>query len=354
MSNKQTQIITRDHMLSNRQLQALIIVDFLGVLMTTVTSSVTGISREGSWLYVFLGGVMIAVIMGVAVSSGYKYQGLMGTKIGKLFGFIIFFKILLCGGLWLRFFSETMSMLLLPKTAVYLISLLTIYVGFYTGAKGLETKGRLAEILIVLMFLVVLFVFLLSAKNLNIDNLQPIKLENSLEAIKYTVSMAFGVEFLFLVSPYVNSNKKTSSAIIAGLILAVVLGGIVAFTVGVFGVVGVIERRWAVLQIMDTIDFPLMLLERQDVILMGFWIITIFGFISSSVFYGGHILSKVVAKDEKSVVMFFVMAVAIFAVSFLPENLDDVTRLIEKAGIFNLIFNGLIVLVFIFLGRGKK
>ena len=346
--------MTKERMLSNRQLQAIIIMDFLGILMTTVTSSVTAISMEGSWVYVLLGGVVIALIMGSAISNGLIYCWFMNTKTGNLCVFIVFLKILLCGGIWLRFFSETMCMLLLPKTSEYLISLLITCVAFYMAMKGLETKGRLAEVLIIVMFLVLAFVFLLSAKNLELNNLQPIKLKNSFQSIKYTVSMAFGIEFLFLISPYINSNKKVSSAIVAGLILAILLSGIVAFTVGVFGVSGVIERRWAVLQIMDTIDFPLMLLERQDVILMGFWMITIFGFISSSVFFGGHILSKVVAKSDRSVIMFFAMAIAIFAVSFLPENLDDATRLIAKSGTLNLIFSGFMILFFIFFGRGRK
>ena len=345
--------MSEERRISNRQMQVLSLVDSLGILLVTLPLGTAIISGASGWTFVLFGGILTAVIMAMAVSCDSLYEWLVDKKLGNIVGFLLCGKMIYCGGIWLRYFSETINQLLLPKTSTWLISLLFLIVAVYAACKGIEARGRFAEIVIVIIFFVLVFIFALSAQNIKFENFQPYDIMQGGNAILYTVSAFFGIEYLFLASPYINGKKKGKNAFIVGCITALILSGATAFAVGVFGVEGVTERRWAVLQIMDTIDFPLMLLERQDVLMMGFWITSMFAFINGAAFYSGNVLSRIIAKRDRFVPMFIVVAMLIFFVSLAQDNIVSVTEVINNAMILNLITEGFVILVFIF-GRRRR
>ncbi len=345
--------MTKNDFISQRQLQALIVAGSLGVLSVTVPLGVTVLGGSGGWLFTAVGGVITAVIMAMAVSVDKTSLWLMEKPVGHVVSLIICGKIIFCAGVLLRYFSETIGQLLLPSTPSWLISFIMVLGIFYTGLKGEETRARFGEMAFGFIFLFLLFIFLLSAPNVEKSNLLPFTAKGGVAAALYTVSAAFGIEYLLFVTPYTNGFKRGKSVLTAGILSYGLISAAVAFTVGVFGIRGVAERRWPVLQIMDTIDFPLMILERQDVLMLGFWIGSIFLFLSGAVVYGGGILGRVSVKKERDRAMILAAAVLIFVVSLFPQNISQVTRIVEKARILNLITQGFIVAAFIFGGKSK-
>ncbi|HCT64008.1 MAG TPA: hypothetical protein DIC60_01840 [Lachnospiraceae bacterium] len=334
--------------ISLRQLQALSIVDIFGISAISLPLGVSLKAAQTGWIWVVVGALAVIVVACAALNIKNAHKTLFSTPIGILASILICGKILLTAGLWLRIFSETINVLLLRKTPPVLISTLITLVCLYIAIKGIEARARSAEIIVIGMVLILVTIFALTSTNIDLYKLLPINKNGGMKATIYVFSSAFGIEYLLYIKEYLNANKKiTKSMVQSGIFIGLMLAVITALTVAVFGVDGVIKRRWAVLQIMDTIDFPLMLLERQDLLMTGFWISSVFAFVNAGVFYSGLILSETAFKKKCDKLLYIIVAVIIVAVSVLPDNITTATALMEKSKVLN--FGTYAVIVAMFL-----
>ncbi|MGE4213383.1 MAG: GerAB/ArcD/ProY family transporter [Anaerotignaceae bacterium] len=334
--------------ISVRQIQALAIVDIFGISAISLPLGVCLKAEQMGWVWVLAGALGVIALACIALSIKNSDKLMLSTPVGVVVSIIICGKILLTTGLWLRIFSETINVLLLPKTPPVLISTLLTLLCLYIAVKGIEARARMAEIIFVGMVFILVTIFALTSTNIDFYKLLPITTKGGMSATTYAFSSAFGIEFLLYIKPYLNTNKKIAKSMAtSGLFIALTLSLITALTLGVFGADGVIRRRWAVLQIMDTIDFPLMLLERQDLLMTGFWISSAFAFINAGVFYSGLILSETALKKRCDKLLYFIVAIIIVAVSALPGDITAATDLMEKSKVLNLGTYAVIVLLFL-------
>ncbi|MFQ9798166.1 MAG: GerAB/ArcD/ProY family transporter [Clostridia bacterium] len=112
--------------------------------------------------------------------------------------------------------------------------------------------------------------------------------------------MKFSVLILLLVGGSFLA-KDQRKHVGRSVILAVILVGIVDIllfflTMGSFGETGTVESLWPVMNLMQIIDIPILEIERQDALMMVFWILTEFTLINEYVFFAGIILQKIFRK----------------------------------------------------------
>ncbi|MEA5084005.1 MAG: GerAB/ArcD/ProY family transporter [Lachnospiraceae bacterium] len=331
--------------ISLRQLQALAIVDIFGISAISLPLGVCLRAAQMGWVWVLVGSIGVIILACMALSIKNPDKLMFSTPIGGMVSILISGKILLTTGIWLRIFSETINVLLLQKTPTLLVSTLLALLCLYVAVKGVEARARMAEIIFIGTVFILVTIFALTSTNIDFYKLLPITANGGMKATAYVFSSAFGIEFLLYIKTFLNTNKKNEKSIVtAGLFIGLTLSIITALTLGVFGADGVIKRRWAVLQIMDTIDFPLMLLERQDLLMTGFWISSAFAFINAGIFYSGLILSETALKKRCDKFLYFIVAIIVVVVSALPEDITAATALMEKSKVLNL---GTYVVIFV-------
>lgn len=82
------------------------------------------------------------------------------------------------------------------------------------------------------------------------------------------------------------------------------------------------ESLWPVMNLMQIIDIPILEIERQDALMMVFWILTEFTLINEYVFFAGIILQKIFRKRSHRKFLLPLVPV-IFILSFIPPGVME-------------------------------
>jgi len=353
--------------ISSRQLGILLILDIFGTGVVVLPRLVAEYSFQDGWIAIIIAtliGLVYAYTIG-SLAKAFPSQGLaeictkiLGKFLGSLVVFLYIVKILITVALELRFFSEIVRQTILPKTPSSLIIFSLISVGMLTASKGYETRARLAEFLILFMIIPLIIVFVLAGISVDYTNLLPILKTpmNGLLKGGYVAGFAFtGIEFSLMASPYINNTKKIRYVIIeATLLLGLMFLIITVITIARFGAFEIIHQGWPVLQMMDTLNIPGSFIERQEGLIISFWIISVFSLTNASLFFSSLLLRNI-AKKGKFVFYIFACAVVIFVVAFIPKSLDDADKYVklinQTVGIF---FLFIIPLLLIIIAKVRK
>jgi len=190
----------------------------------------------------------------------------------------------------------------------------------YAAAKGMETRARVAEVLLGVMALPFIFLIGLAFFDTNFANLQPVFITPPQDLARGILRLGFiftGLECLLLTSPFIRKGKKmgrhvaTALAFAGGIFLLITL-----LTMAKFGR-DVTTQQWPVIRMMDMLNIPGSFIERQEVLMFSFWIITAFTIASAFVFFGGLLVKDIFQTNIKHMGMLVTMA-AVFAVSVFP------------------------------------
>lgn len=361
-------MLSTNNKISLRQLQILIILDIFGMGITTLPRTVSEISAQDGWLCIFFGTLLSCffTFLITRLCAKFKNQGfvefsrrLATYPVGSLLSIGLVTKIAVMLALQLRLFSEIIKQIMLFETPVYVISLCMLIIGCYAASKGYEARGRIAEILIFVIFIPLAFVFLIAITDVDFTNLKPILKsgkENIFKGSLYTAFNFSAIEFILLAYPYLKTDSKRVGQ---KIILSVFKGGVIlsiitAITIARFGVFDIKRQMWQVLEIMDTIDLSDSFIERQDALIMSFWIISSFIIINAGIFFSSLILKNVVERGTHT---FFIVitAILVFVISFIPQNLSELYYITDKMSLyFGFVYTFIIPTFLLFASRIKK
>lgn len=343
--------------ISLRQLKFLLILDIFGMGFTILPRKLVEFGNQNGWILIIIALIMAGICLFIINSVSKIYPNdsfvaysskIMGKPLGIIisFGFII--KILISVALEVRVFSEILNEILLFNTPFWLISLIMLILGAYMASKGFEARGRIAEILIFVIFILLSLVFLVAVLDVDFTNLKPffndIEPRKFLKGSIYTLFYFSGIEFILLSYPYVNSKEKgqISKFTFKGLIFVGISILIISIiTICKFGKYDILHQMWPVLEIMDTIDFPGSFIERQDAFIMTFWIIAIFMIVNSGVFFSSLIFKDIVKKGSHTMFIYIFVPI-IYVISLIPENITQVYYIIDK---FYILFGGIYIFI---------
>jgi hypothetical protein len=136
------------------------------------------------------------------------------------------------------------------------------------------------------------------------------------------------------------------------VVCALLVGIIVLLTTAVFGAENMRIKNWAALQVANTIDFPIMLVERQDIVITAFWTASAFAFLNAGFFYTGTILSQSGVQKERDSFIFVVSAIIIWVVSLYPDSAEKCMEMLLRVRILNFVVAAVVLLWFI-VKRGR-
>ncbi|MDR1533105.1 MAG: spore germination protein [Clostridiales bacterium] len=324
--------------ISVRQLQALVILYVFGAGVTVLPRRAAEAAGRDGWFVVILSAALAMLCVYVIASLAAIFPGegfvdysskILSKPIGVLLGLGLFAKIIISSAMELRIFSEIVQQTMLAETPRTVVCALMLGAGVYAALCGYEVRGRIAEILLFITAPLTLVFFLLAAADADFSNLMPVMVfADACELIRgsVTVGMSFtGIELCLLVFPYINASEGGQAAAIrpalvktAGLIGAAMVMATVIATAK-FGAADLREQQWPVLELMDAIEFPGSFIERQDAIVMVFWISSVFAVMNAGIFFSALLLKDIFKKEWRGVYI-AVSGALILGLAMLPRS----------------------------------
>jgi len=322
--------------ISLRQLQALLFLEVFGFGVTALPRRVAENAGQDGWVSVLAATVMIIPMVMVIgyitkLAGGMSFHDFACRIISKPLGIIISLifcvRLVLLATFNLRIFAEITRQTMLSATPFAVIFVSMLLLAAYGAAKGIETRARMSEILILVVLLPLIFVFGISGRDIDITNLAPVMVASptNIAAGSFSAFFAFsGIEVLLLVSPYLSRPKHVmKSAGQVAITIGIFMTIVTAVTIARFGPEGIVHQMWPVLKMMDTISLPGSIIDRQGALIMTFWIISAYATINAALFFSSLLLKDVVGRGQHSgYILALVPIIAILA--HLPENLVTV------------------------------
>lgn len=344
-------------LISTRQLNMLLILYIFAKSITTLPKKVAEMGGHNGWVLILIATVFAIICLYFInfickLNPNLSFFDNICKIIGRPLAIIIcigfLIKILIGTAFEVRLFCEVLKELILFNTPIGIVAISMILVGGYMASKGYEARGRMSELLIFIVFIPLIFVCLVTIFDVDFNNLRPIFREiSSTQVIEGGFSTLFyfsGIEFIFFVYPYVNDGEKKkiqkntiSSLILVGIIITLIS----ILTIARFGVKDLTHQMWAVLEMMDTLDIPGSFIERQDSLIMLFWIVAIFVIINTGIFFSS-IMAKDILKKGKHINYIWVFMVIIYILSFMPKN---ISKVYEFFNIYNYTFELFYILI---------
>ncbi len=206
-----------------------------------------------------------------------------------------------------------------------------ILVAFYGANRNLEKVGRLYEMIYWAIFIPFIIMILFGLREVDYQVFLPEWNMPFWKMLVYAYGMiAFAVpaeQFLYLhpnLADTENGYKfdargiKCCGYMIGAFALSVVLS---LFIQGIYGVNGASLEPMVTVDIMRYIRLPLGVLERFDVLMVWFFMLGCFVLICSSLFYGGHLVTRL-SVGKRVWWLFGMIGISLLLVIVLP-NYED-------------------------------
>ena len=328
--------------ISIRQVKVLLILDLFGVSSLTLPKLAANYGKEDAWLVVILS-TLLAIIYAVVVTKlacsfpNQTFTQYTEKITNRFFAVVIsvflLIKFILASALELRVFGELIKQTMLRKTPIEIIMISMLLTAAYLARKGYESRGRLGEMVIVIALIPILMIFLFATKEVNIRNLMPMFVSKPSDVMKgiYNLSLNFGgVELMLLATAYLNKPKKAMNATIKSIIIVGILNLIITvITIGTYGVGSTTKYIWPVLSMMSIVEIPILFIERQDALMMSFWIITVFSLITAYIFFASLLLRQIFKLKEQNYLVLPLLPF-IYIIALIPDNIVQTYDYIKK------------------------
>jgi spore germination protein len=371
-------MLSANQKISLRQLQILIIVNALGTGLIVLPKRAAEYAAQDGWLVV-IGLVLLAMILGALIITAAGAAANAGTSteasfieltkrvfpkpMAYLFAMGLFVKLILNAGLEMRVFATIVRQMLLQNTPLAVISGVMLAVCAYSAAKGIETRARAAEVLLVL--LAIIFIIFLTIAFLDVDfsNLRPVAKTPPGRVLSGVAGLGYiftGLECLLLITPYMkrNNNHQHQSRWVKnperrGVVMAIAVAGgfitlLTLLTIAKFGPHELPHQPWPVLRLMSMVTLPGSFVARQDALVMSFWIISVFALCNMFLYFSALLARDIMKNRGKHKYYVWGCAAAVLAVACLPIYGEQIYRWMDSVymtfGIFYLFIFPLLLL----------
>ncbi len=358
---------SRNDKISLRQVEVLLILDMFSTASLTMPRYAAQFVQQDGWIIIVIG-TAIAVVYGYLITTlGKRFPNktvieyselLLSKPVGKLVGLLFIIKFIISVALELRIFGELVKQTLLPKTPIEIIMISMLVLASYLSRKGYEYRGRLGELLIIIVLVPIIVIFIFAFPSVKISNLAPPVTGKPLDYLEgsYLISMSYSaLQVILITIPFLNKPKKAGPSITRSIIFVGVLNTIICLiTIGTFGHKETIKQIWPVMTMMQVIEVPAAIIERQDALMMSFWIFTVFALINAFVYFIGVAAHK--TFQTKDYYYWILPALPIiYIVALLPDNVVETQEwALFVAKYIDIVFLLIIPLVLLFVARLRK
>ncbi|NLK37847.1 MAG: GerAB/ArcD/ProY family transporter [Epulopiscium sp.] len=361
-------MFSENNRISLRQLQALLILDLFGTAIITLPRTTAVAAGRDGWITVLIGSVIMALWALLLCSIGKKnpsknipqlLQLVVPTPIALVIAFGLVLKLLIGAGLELRVLCEMIGRTMLYHTPIWVTVASMLFVCTYVAIGGLECRGRVAEILFVFVFLPLTILLLLTISTANFHNLQPVLTHGAWDlgkGIGITMLSFHGIELILLAFPYLKQPQNTSKNVFGAILLISFFMTIVTIlSLATFGEVSLQNKIFPVLQMMDRIDFPGAFMERQDVFMLWFWVISAFASVSATLFYTTVLFRDIFPNAiQRRRRWLFLSTPLVFIIAVLPSDMVQTYRYLDWMKRYPGVFYVFIIPLILWMASGRK
>lgn len=199
-----------------------------------------------------------------------------------------------------------------------LVVLPLLLIGVYGAHARVEKQGRIHEMLFWILFIPFVLMLLFGFREVDYQVFVP-KVDRSLKQLLLygylLLTFILPMENYLFLRPDLREHKEKNWTGIA-VIVAIVFGIVITlFMLGIYGVNGAAEERMTTIAIMRYIRLPFGILERFDVLMIWFFMIGCFVLICQTLYFAGHIFSRVFKKKRTIWILTIVLILSLAIVS---------------------------------------
>ncbi len=217
-----------------------------------------------------------------------------GSFSRRLLALLLAVKQLAAAGLLLRFVAPLVQAQLLPRTPPVVPVLLLLLCALYPLSKGLEVRGRLAEVLCVLVFFPLLLaaaLALIHSRWAGLLPLSPLPLPQLATGSLRLLCLLPGPELLWLLSFHLPTVPSRAKGLLLPLLgLWALLLGLCLATLGSYGP-AVLHKPWPALEWLEGLRLPGAFLDRLGGLLLWVWAGAAFAQLSATLYWAAHLLA---------------------------------------------------------------
>lgn len=200
----------------------------------------------------------------------------------------------------LRLLCDITRQYLIRETAPWLVLAVLSALAVYGLCNGLESRGRMYEILFWFVLLPLLFLFFLAAQNVEPDCFVPVFRAEGLQVLKnsyLTFSFLAGSVFLPMLSEGISEQADVPGVLKQGFVFSASVNLVLFLLLaGIFGVPTLATMEEAALTLTAMVKVPGGFLERQDALLCGIWLVSVFAFVENALYYAVWCMKKIGGK----------------------------------------------------------
>lgn len=328
-------MFSQNNKISMRQVEILIILNMFSntsLILPRIATEIAG--NDGH--FIVLGGAVVSLVYVFVITSLVKrfpnqniveYTELIFNKpIAIIIGVVFMLKFVILAGLEIRVFGELVKQALLRNTPIEIIVIAMLLVVVYLTRKGYEARARMAELLIFVIIIPLILIFFFAIPDMELYNISPIFSISGKNFIygSFVMSLAYsGLELLLLSTPFVLKPDKLPKVALKSVIFVGILNAsICVLTIGSFGPVETSRQIWPVMSIMQTIHLPGALIQRQDALMVSFWIMTVFLLINAYLFFSTLLLKKITKLKEQNFLILPLIPI-VYLISLMPDNIVE-------------------------------
>jgi spore germination protein len=319
--------------LTPSQILVLVVSGVLGIDIIMVQHNIVSIAKQDAWISLALSGllVFIAAIPIIYLMLAYPRKdapqiilAVAGKWLGRviLIPLMVFF--IVYAGLSARIFAQVIRVFLLESTPMVVTVLFMVIVVIYLLSKGVYTIGAVLDILFPLYIIILMFLIIISASQIDPSNIRPILFRNTSNTVKAIIpgfNHFTGYAMVAYFMCYTQEKKPAIKAYILGLgipiffYVALTIICIMVFDVGSLGV-----TFYPTLGLAKSVEFQSGILDRLESFMATFFISMVFG--SMIIFTYGSVRNiteffSIPPKGEKYVIYahLIILPIVAFAIS---------------------------------------
>lgn len=365
-------MFAENHKISVRQLESMLLLYYFSTAVLFLPSEAASSAGNSCWIVTILWGVASSLLVVFLLYLGGRhpsytavewYEYSFGRVLGTILAFGLAGKLVFDGAMELRLFCDIISSSMLPRTPLWLLILLTLFLCSITAAHGAECSARAAEILFFVVFVPLVLVLIFVAISSGYHRVLPIEmpsLHELKEGVPFFGQLFQGIGIFLFMFPYLEKRQHLKRRMWLICLLATAALGIVVFlSLAVYGVDVLSEKMLPTLQMMERVSFSGIFLGRQDLFLLWFWMVTTFLFVAILIFFGVDLCTRVFkSRKQQRNRWLMLWCPLIFIVALFPKDMATVYWIrLRVAPWLNGIFFILLPIIMLCIdgikGRGK-
>lgn len=325
-----------NHKISLRQLQAMLLLYFLGTSSLFLPAEMAAESGRACYLSMLFGGLLAAVfslvltelIRRVPAWTGIEWmRDLCGQKLGTILSFGFVGKLLVDAILEVRIFCEILQRTMLSTIPLVVLMGALLLLCAFGMCRGIEGQARTAEILFFFVFPPLILLLIGVAFTVKQAYFLPFALPDfhDLRRGAAMVQPLFqAMLFLLFIPPFLQKPQKTKKRVFGVcLFTTLLLTAITFLCLTIYGVDALTHKIFPTLQMTERVSISGIFLGRQDIFLLWFWMVSAFLYLTGALFFCSVSLSHIFPKTEpKQRYWVLLLLPVVFIGAILPQDME--------------------------------